>query len=68
MLKECMLLIYLTKINWDIIKMVVDQEWRLDQLKFLFVYGFCEIPNVGVDLAPQFKEAFYHALDHNYQS
>ncbi|XP_034183243.1 MYB binding protein 1a isoform X1 [Osmia lignaria lignaria] len=45
-------------------KMVVDQEWRLDQLKFLFVYGFCEIPNVGVDLAPQFKEAFYHALDH----
>ncbi|XP_029041713.1 myb-binding protein 1A-like protein [Osmia bicornis bicornis] len=45
-------------------KMVVDQEWRLDQLKFLFVYGFCEISNVGVDLAPQFKEAFYHALDH----
>ncbi|XP_003704944.2 MYB binding protein 1a [Megachile rotundata] len=45
-------------------KTVVDQEWRLDQLKFLFVYGLCEMPNVGVELASQFKETFYHALDH----
>ncbi|OAD61876.1 Myb-binding protein 1A [Eufriesea mexicana] len=45
-------------------KTLVDKEWRLDQLKFLFTYGLCEMPNVGVDLAPQFKETFYHALDH----
>ncbi|XP_068980107.1 myb-binding protein 1A [Bombus flavifrons] len=45
-------------------KTLMDREWRLDQLKFLFTYGLCEMPNVGVDLAPQFKETFYHALDH----
>ncbi|CAD1478873.1 unnamed protein product [Heterotrigona itama] len=39
-------------------KTFVDREWRLDQLKFLFAYGLCEMPNVG------FKETFYHALDH----
>ncbi|XP_031845505.1 MYB binding protein 1a [Nomia melanderi] len=43
---------------------LMDQEWRLEQLKFLFTQGLCEISNVGVDLAPQLKEAFYHALDH----
>ncbi|KAL2737232.1 myb-binding protein 1A-like protein [Vespula maculifrons] len=41
-----------------------DQEWRLNQLKFLFVYGLCEVPNVGVELAPHFKDSFYRALDH----
>ena len=41
-----------------------DHEWRLEQLKFLFTHGLCEMSNVGVDLAPQFKETFYHALDH----
>ncbi|CAK9816347.1 Myb-binding protein 1A [Anthophora quadrimaculata] len=45
-------------------KTLMDREWRLDQLKFLFVYGLCEMPNVGIDLASQFKETFYHALDH----
>ncbi|KOC64165.1 Myb-binding protein 1A [Habropoda laboriosa] len=45
-------------------KTLTDREWRLDQLKFLFVYGLCEMPNVGIDLASQFKETFYHALDH----
>ncbi|XP_076618481.1 MYB binding protein 1a isoform X1 [Colletes latitarsis] len=42
----------------------VDQKWRLSQLKFLFTHGLCEMSNVGVDLAPQLKETFYHALDH----
>lgn len=70
----------------------MDIEWKLEQLKFLFTYGLCEMPNVGVDLAckyyfyieyyninhtyfiiiiiifclfvAQFKETFYHALDH----
>lgn len=45
-------------------KMFMDIEWKLDQLKFLFTYGLCEMPNVGVDLASQFKETFYRALDH----
>ncbi|KAF3421961.1 LOW QUALITY PROTEIN: hypothetical protein E2986_00122 [Frieseomelitta varia] len=45
-------------------KTFVDREWRLDQLKCLFAYGLCEMPNVGIDLASQFKETFYHALDH----
>ncbi|PBC32395.1 Myb-bindingA [Apis cerana cerana] len=45
-------------------KMFMDIEWKLEQLKFLFTYGLCEMPNVGVDLASQFKETFYHALDH----
>ncbi|XP_076642327.1 MYB binding protein 1a [Halictus rubicundus] len=43
---------------------LMEQEWRLEQLKFLFTQGLCEMQNVGVDLAPQLKEAFYHALDH----
>nr|XP_033331334.1 myb-binding protein 1A [Megalopta genalis] len=43
---------------------LMDQEWRLEQLKFLFTQGLCEMTNVGVDLALQLKEAFYHALDH----
>ena len=32
-------------------KTFVDREWRLDQLKCLFAYGLCEMPNVGIDLA-----------------
>lgn len=32
----------------------MDREWRLDQLKFLFTYGLCEVPNVGVDLARKY--------------
>ncbi|XP_054014556.1 myb-binding protein 1A-like [Hylaeus anthracinus] len=43
---------------------LMDQKWRLSQLKFLFTHGLCEMANVGVDLAPQLKDAFYHALDH----
>ncbi|KZC14630.1 PREDICTED: DNA polymerase V [Dufourea novaeangliae] len=43
---------------------LTDQEWRLEQLKFLFTHGLCEISNVGVDLASHLKEAFYHGLDH----
>ncbi|CAL7951593.1 unnamed protein product [Xylocopa violacea] len=45
-------------------KTLVDKEWRVDQLKFLFAYGLGEMTNVGVDLASQFKETFYRALDH----
>ncbi|XP_043272424.1 myb-binding protein 1A [Venturia canescens] len=41
-----------------------EHKWRLDQLKFLFNLGLCESSNVGVELAPQFKECFYRALDH----
>ncbi|XP_076236733.1 MYB binding protein 1a [Calliopsis andreniformis] len=43
---------------------LMDHEWRLEQLKFLFINGLCEMPNVGVDLTPQLKETFYNALDH----
>ncbi|XP_017879918.1 myb-binding protein 1A-like protein [Ceratina calcarata] len=48
-------------------KMLEDKEWRIDQLKFLFMYGLCEMPNVGIDLALQLKETFYRALDHKLQ-
>ncbi|KAL0130921.1 hypothetical protein PUN28_002485 [Cardiocondyla obscurior] len=41
-----------------------DQDWRLEQLSFLFNYGLCEVPNVGIELAQQFKDSFYRALDH----
>ncbi|KAL6259582.1 hypothetical protein P5V15_009499 [Pogonomyrmex californicus] len=41
-----------------------DQDWRLEQLIFLFNHGLCEISNVGIELAPQFKDSFYRALDH----
>ncbi|XP_043504476.1 myb-binding protein 1A-like protein [Polistes fuscatus] len=41
-----------------------DQEWKLNQLKFLFLFGFCEVPQVGVELVPHFKDSFYRALDH----
>lgn len=60
------LLISLTRLMGHY-KMVVDQEWRLDQLKFLFVYGFCEMPNVGVDLARKysFTSFFLHSI-HKY--
>ncbi|KAG7212195.1 hypothetical protein KM043_012535 [Ampulex compressa] len=43
---------------------IADQEWRLEQLQFLFRYGLCEVSNVGVELAPHFKDSFYRALDH----
>ncbi|XP_014470444.1 PREDICTED: DNA polymerase V-like [Dinoponera quadriceps] len=39
------------------------QDWRLAELIFLFNYGLCEVPNVGIDLAPQLKDSFYRALD-----
>ncbi|XP_071636162.1 myb-binding protein 1A [Temnothorax longispinosus] len=41
-----------------------DQDWRLEQLTFLFYYGLCEVSNVGAELAQQFKDCFYRALDH----
>ncbi|XP_011297827.1 DNA polymerase V [Fopius arisanus] len=41
-----------------------EQSWRLEQLKLLFTLGLCETSNVGVELAPVFKESFYRALDH----
>lgn len=31
-----------------------DHEWRLEQLKFLFTHGLCEMSNVGVDLARKY--------------
>ncbi|KMQ94074.1 myb-binding protein 1a, partial [Lasius niger] len=43
---------------------LLDQEWKLAQLTFLFNYGLCEVSNVGIELAPQFKNSFYRALDH----
>lgn len=33
-----------------------DQDWRLEQLIFLFNYGLCEISNVGIELA---RKLFY---------
>lgn len=33
---------------------LLKQDWRLTQLKFLFNYGLCEVPNVGIDLARKF--------------
>ncbi|XP_001603225.1 myb-binding protein 1A [Nasonia vitripennis] len=41
-----------------------DHEWRIEQLKFLFNLGLCEVSNVGVELAPHARESFYRALDH----
>ncbi|KAK0176042.1 hypothetical protein PV328_000219 [Microctonus aethiopoides] len=41
-----------------------EHTWRLEQLKFLFHLGHYETTNVGIELAPQFKESFYRALDH----
>ncbi|EZA51443.1 Myb-binding protein 1A [Ooceraea biroi] len=41
-----------------------DVDWRLAQLTFLFKYGLCEVSHIGVELAPQFKDAFYRALDY----
>ncbi|XP_011257399.1 DNA polymerase V [Camponotus floridanus] len=43
---------------------LLDQEWKFAQLTFLFNYGLCEVSNVGIELAPQFKNSFYRALDH----
>lgn len=40
-----------------------DEEWKLNQLKFLFLFGFCEVPQVGVELVPHFKDSFFRALD-----
>lgn len=42
----------------------LEQDWRLEQLTFLFNYGLCEVSNVGTELAQQFKDSFYRALDH----
>lgn len=33
---------------------LLKQDWRLTQLIFLFNYGLCEVPNVGIDLARKF--------------
>ncbi|XP_015174164.1 PREDICTED: myb-binding protein 1A-like protein [Polistes dominula] len=41
-----------------------DPDWKLNQLKFLFLFGFCEVPQVGVELIQHFKDSFYRALDH----
>lgn len=41
-----------------------EHAWRLDQLKYLFDSGFCESSNIGVELASQFRDMFYRALDH----
>lgn len=30
---------------------LLDQDWRLEQLMFLFNYGLCEVSNVGIELA-----------------
>lgn len=38
--------------------MLMDKEWRLDQLKFLFTYGLCEMPNVGIDLARKYLSCY----------
>ncbi|KAG5310642.1 DPO5 polymerase, partial [Acromyrmex insinuator] len=42
----------------------LDQNWRLEQLIFLFNYGLCEVSDVGIELAQQFKDSFYRALDY----
>ncbi|KYN40609.1 Myb-binding protein 1A [Trachymyrmex septentrionalis] len=42
----------------------LDQDWRLEQLVFLFNYGLCEVSDVGIELAQQFKDSFYRALDY----
>lgn len=33
---------------------LADQDWRLAQLTFLFNYGLCEMPNVGIELAREY--------------
>lgn len=33
---------------------LAKQNWRLTQLIFLFNYGLCEVPNVGIELACKF--------------
>ncbi|XP_012541717.2 myb-binding protein 1A [Monomorium pharaonis] len=43
---------------------VSDQDWRLEQLMFLFNNGLCEVSNVGIELTQQLKDSFYRALDH----
>lgn len=84
------MLLYLTRLMGHPATLM-DHEWRLEQLKFLFIHGLCEVSNVGVDatrkyyislfklytfhtyisivlncsfFTAQFKETFYHALDH----
>jgi len=37
-----------------------DQDWRLEQLMFLFNHGLCEMSNVGIELAR--KYIFYLSL------
>ncbi|XP_058793389.1 myb-binding protein 1A [Phymastichus coffea] len=48
--------------------MISDHEWRLEQLKFLFNNGLCDMSNVGIELAPYIKESFYRALDTKLES
>lgn len=31
-----------------------DQNWRHEQLIFLFNYGLCEVSNVGIELARKY--------------
>jgi len=33
----------------------LDQDWRLEQLIFLFNYGLCEVSDVGIELARKYK-------------
>lgn len=42
--------------------MMKDLDWRLDQLKFLLVYGLCQIENVGVELARKYYFSFFGSL------
>ncbi|XP_011495730.1 PREDICTED: DNA polymerase V [Ceratosolen solmsi marchali] len=44
-------------------EIISDLEWRVEQLKFLFNLGLCEVSTVSTELAPHFKESFYRALD-----
>lgn len=37
---------------------LMDHNWRLEQLKFLFSYGLCEMPNVGIELACKYLILF----------
>jgi DNA polymerase phi len=31
-----------------------DHEWKLEQLKFLFSLGLCEVTNVGTELVRKY--------------
>ena len=41
-----------------------DHEWRVEQLKFLFNLGLCEVSNVGVELVCKY---LLHIINYHFK-